>query len=197
MTALDEAHDRRAAADRRAVRALRRQARDEQGRAVPAAARRRRRASAGRSSSSATGRCAAQLEAEARARGVDVRVLGLAAIATEVLAWMRHAALLAFPSYGPESLSRVLIEAVGARRADRRDGHRRHARHRRSPASRDCSRPIPRRSRAIWRGSPQTSGCAARSAPRRATDAHHRFAAPSVVERVEQVYRGLLRPRAA
>jgi len=29
----------------------------------------------------------------------------------ETLAWMRHAAVLAFPSYGPESLSRVLIEA--------------------------------------------------------------------------------------
>lgn len=29
----------------------------------------------------------------------------------EALRWMRHAALLAFPSHGPESLSRVLIEA--------------------------------------------------------------------------------------
>ena len=28
-------------------------------------------------------------------------------------------------------------------------------------------------------------------------DAHHRFATPSVVSRVEQVYRGLLRPLAA
>ena len=50
----------------------------------------------------------------------------------EVWAWMRHATLLAFPSYGPESLSRVLIEARGARRADCRDGHGRHARHHRS-----------------------------------------------------------------
>ena len=29
----------------------------------------------------------------------------------DTLRWMRHAALLAFPSHGPESLSRVLIEA--------------------------------------------------------------------------------------
>src|SRR5690606_28081605 len=30
----------------------------------------------------------------------------------DVWAWMQHARLLAFPSYGPESLSRVLIEAA-------------------------------------------------------------------------------------
>lgn len=53
----------------------------------------------------------AALEADARARGLDLRVLGWRD-RTDVWAWMRHATLLAFPSYGPESLSRVLIEAA-------------------------------------------------------------------------------------
>jgi glycosyltransferase involved in cell wall biosynthesis len=47
---------------------------------------------------------------EAAASGLDVRMLGWIE-RDETLAWMRHAAILAFPSYGPESLSRVLIEA--------------------------------------------------------------------------------------
>jgi glycogen synthase len=54
----------------------------------------------------------ATFEAEARSRGIDVRLLGWLS-RTDTLAWMRHASLLAFPSYGPESLSRVLLEAAG------------------------------------------------------------------------------------
>ena len=50
------------------------------------------------------------LEAEARQRGREVKWLGWRD-RTEVLAAMRSATMLAFPSYGPESLSRVLIEA--------------------------------------------------------------------------------------
>ena len=74
--------------------------------------RRRTPASPGRSSSSATARCARRLEAEARrARRRPCAMLGWL-IARRGLAWMRHATLLAFPSYGPESLSRVLIEAA-------------------------------------------------------------------------------------
>lgn len=53
----------------------------------------------------------ASLEADAAARGIDLRVLGWRT-REEVWAWMRHATMLAFPSYGPESLSRVLIEAA-------------------------------------------------------------------------------------
>ncbi len=53
----------------------------------------------------------AALETDARARGVDLRVLGWLD-RSAVWAWMRHATLLAFPSYGPESLSRVLLEAA-------------------------------------------------------------------------------------
>jgi len=52
----------------------------------------------------------ATLEADAAKRGRVVRWLGWRDRA-EVLALMRRATMLAFPSYGPESLSRVLIEA--------------------------------------------------------------------------------------
>ena len=51
-----------------------------------------------------------QLEADARRRGRDVRWMGWRD-RSEVLNAMRAATVLAFPSYGPESLSRVLIEA--------------------------------------------------------------------------------------
>jgi glycosyltransferase involved in cell wall biosynthesis len=54
----------------------------------------------------------AALEAEARATGLDVRFTGwLERDAT--LAHVAHAAALVFPSHGPESLSRVLLEAGG------------------------------------------------------------------------------------
>ncbi|NQW03739.1 MAG: glycosyltransferase family 4 protein [Acidobacteria bacterium] len=51
-----------------------------------------------------------QLEADATRRGRKTRWLGWRDRA-EVLTAMRGATMLAFPSYGPESLSRVLIEA--------------------------------------------------------------------------------------
>jgi glycosyltransferase involved in cell wall biosynthesis len=51
-----------------------------------------------------------QIEAEARRVGRDVRVTGWLG-RDEALAWLAHASLLVFPSYGPESLSRVLLEA--------------------------------------------------------------------------------------
>jgi glycosyltransferase involved in cell wall biosynthesis len=50
------------------------------------------------------------LEAAARSSGRDVRFLGW--IDQEgIVAWLAHAAMLIFPSRGPESLSRVLLEA--------------------------------------------------------------------------------------
>src|SRR5690606_23005500 len=52
-----------------------------------------------------------EFEARARQMQLDVRVLGWRD-RSEVWTWMQHAAILAFPSYGPESLSRVLIEAA-------------------------------------------------------------------------------------
>ena len=58
------------------------------------------------------GRLRGELEQRAgRDPAVDLRVQGWLP-RDEVLAWMRHAALLVFPSKGPESLSRVLLEAA-------------------------------------------------------------------------------------
>jgi glycogen synthase len=51
------------------------------------------------------------IEAAARSAGRDVRVLGWQPRET-ALAWLAGASLLIFPSYGPESLSRVLLEAA-------------------------------------------------------------------------------------
>ena len=62
------------------------------------------------------GRLRADLEQQAAAHGdaIDLRIQGWLP-RDQVLAWMRHASLLVFPSKGPESLSRVLLEgaAVG------------------------------------------------------------------------------------
>jgi glycosyltransferase involved in cell wall biosynthesis len=53
----------------------------------------------------------ASIEADARARGVPLRIAGW--LPREVtLQWLAGAALLLFPSRGPESLSRVLVEAA-------------------------------------------------------------------------------------
>ena len=52
-----------------------------------------------------------QMEAEARRLGRDVRFTGWLA-RDEALAWLAHASVLVFPSYGPESLSRVLLESA-------------------------------------------------------------------------------------
>ena len=55
----------------------------------------------------------AALEAEARQTGGDVRFTGWLE-SEEAMRWLAHAAILIFPSRGPESLSRVLIEASAA-----------------------------------------------------------------------------------
>lgn len=52
----------------------------------------------------------AALEAEAGAHGQDVRFTGWLD-REAALGWMAHASVLVFPSHGPESLSRVLLEA--------------------------------------------------------------------------------------
>jgi glycogen synthase len=51
-----------------------------------------------------------RLEEYARASGRDIRFLGWRP-REDALGWLRHAELLVFPSHGPESLSRVLLEA--------------------------------------------------------------------------------------
>jgi len=52
----------------------------------------------------------AAIEAEARRSGRDVRFVGWVD-QQQTTAWLAHASLLIFPSRGPESLSRVLLEA--------------------------------------------------------------------------------------
>jgi glycogen synthase len=51
------------------------------------------------------------IEADARAAGLEVRVTGWLR-REDALRWVGHAAALVFPSRGPESLSRVLLEAA-------------------------------------------------------------------------------------
>lgn len=51
-----------------------------------------------------------RVEAQARDAGVDARLRGWLP-REEALGWVRHATALVFPSRGPESLSRVLLEA--------------------------------------------------------------------------------------
>jgi glycosyltransferase involved in cell wall biosynthesis len=57
------------------------------------------------------GRERSAMEADARRLSRDVRFFGWLD-RPRVMAWLAHASLLVFPSYGPESLSRVLLEAA-------------------------------------------------------------------------------------
>ncbi len=135
------------------------------------------------------------LEAEARERGIALQVLGWIG-REDTWAWMRHASMLAFPSYGPESLSRVLIEAAGLGvpiAAMDTGGTRDILKHGETALlssdaagfSQDLARLFAdERLRAAL-------GAAAR------IDARAKFSADSVVDRVEQVYRSLLLPEAA
>jgi glycosyltransferase involved in cell wall biosynthesis len=52
----------------------------------------------------------AEAEAAAKASGRDVRFTGWLS-REDALSWLAHASMLLFPSHGPESLSRVLLEA--------------------------------------------------------------------------------------
>jgi len=137
----------------------------------------------------------AQLEADARAAGISLRVLGWLDRA-DALVWMRHATVLAFPSYGPESLSRVLIEAaaMGTPIAAMDTGGTRDIL---EPGVTGLVSKTPEEfSRDLARLTTDERLRAALAAAARA-DVRVRFAASSVVERVEQVYRGLLTPEAA
>jgi glycosyltransferase involved in cell wall biosynthesis len=137
----------------------------------------------------------ASLEAEARDAGITLRVLGWLP-RSETVIWIRHASLLAFPSYGPESLSRVLMEAsaLGVPIAAMDTG-----------GTRDIVHPgLTGLLSADAASFAQDLGRLFRDARLRESlgaqarvEAHARFSAASVVERVEQVYRGLLMPRAA
>ncbi len=68
------------------------------------------RASIGRSSIAGDGPERAAIEQDAARSGRDIRLVGWVDQASAA-AWMAHASMLVFPSRGPESLSRVLLEA--------------------------------------------------------------------------------------
>jgi glycosyltransferase involved in cell wall biosynthesis len=137
----------------------------------------------------------ATFEAEARERGIRVEMLGWAP-REQTLAWMRHAEILAFPSYGPESLSRVLIEAsaLGVPIAAMDTGGTRDIVH--AGLTGLLSTDSAGLARDLARLSADDRLRASLGAQAR-IEARSRFAAASVVERIEQVYRSLLEPRAA
>jgi len=137
----------------------------------------------------------ADLQAEAGRRGMDVRCLGWRH-REEVWRWMRHARLLAFPSYGPESLSRVLIEAAALAvpiAAMHTGGTGDIVEH--GVSGLLSADPAGFAADLARLAGDERLGAALGAQAR--TRAHERFAAPSVIERIEQVYRGLLQPRAA
>ena len=136
-----------------------------------------------------------RLAAEGREAGIDVRELGWLP-RHEVWTWMRHAGLLAFPSYGPESLSRVLIEAaaLGVPIAAMDTGGTRDILHAGTTGLLSSEPQEFARDLARLAGDERlraSLGAAARA------DVRVRFASTSVVEQVEQVYRSLLQPTAA
>lgn len=127
--------------------------------------------------------------------GVEVRELGWIG-REETWAWMRHASMLAFPSYGPESLSRVLIEAsaLGVPIAAMDTG-----------GTRDIIKPgvtglLSADPEGLARDLARLAGDerlrAALGAAAR-VEVRARFSTESVADRVEQVYRSLLLPEAA
>jgi glycosyltransferase involved in cell wall biosynthesis len=136
-----------------------------------------------------------RLMADAKARGLDVRFAGWQD-RTNVWAWMRHARLLAFPSYGPESLSRVLIEAaaLGVPIAAMATGGTRDILHHGVTGLLSTDVETFGRHLAALGSDERLRRALGHAAE---LDVRSRFSAASVVERVEQVYRSLLAPRAA
>jgi glycosyltransferase involved in cell wall biosynthesis len=104
---------------------------------------------------------------------------------------MRHATLLAFPSYGPESLSRVLIEsaALGVPIVAMDTGGTTDIlQHRVTGLIASGPEAFARELATLAQDAALGSalGAAAKA------DVHARFSAPLVVERIEQIYAGLL-----
>jgi glycosyltransferase involved in cell wall biosynthesis len=135
------------------------------------------------------------IAAQARAKQLDVRLLGWQS-RDEVWALMRHATVLAFPSYGPESLSRVLIEAaaLGTPIAAMDTGGTRDIIQHRVSGLLSSDGDGFARDLAELVADERLRHALGHAAE---LDVHSRFSAPSVVERVEQVYRQLLAPEAA
>jgi glycosyltransferase involved in cell wall biosynthesis len=137
----------------------------------------------------------AALEAEAKQRQIDVRLLGWLG-RTEALSWMRHATMLAFPSYGPESLSRVLLEAagLGVPIAAMDTGGTRDILHAESTGLLSTDVESFARDLARLAADPALRASLGQAAR---LDVHVRFNASTVVEQIERVYRSLLLPQAA
>ena len=136
-----------------------------------------------------------ELERDARARGIDLRLLGWLS-RTDTLTWMRHATMLAFPSYGPESLSRVLLEAAGLGvpiAAMETGGTRDILQHGVTALLSTGVEAFAADLKRLAADERLRSelGAAARD------DVHTRFNTTTVVEQIERVYRSLLLPRAA
>jgi glycosyltransferase involved in cell wall biosynthesis len=114
----------------------------------------------------------------------------------KTLSWMRHATMLAFPSYGPESLSRVLLEAaaLGVPIAAMQTG-----------GTTDILQPgrTALLSTTVEQFSRDLASLAADQRLRldlgaaARADIRARFNAPVIVEQIEQVYRSLILPSAA
>jgi glycosyltransferase involved in cell wall biosynthesis len=135
-----------------------------------------------------------RLESEAARSGQDIRVLGWVD-RDRTAALLTHASMLIFPSRGPESLSRVLIEAsaLGVPIAAMNTGGTADIvaageSGLLSNTPRDLSRDVRR-----LRTEPDLRQQLAAGARRRAEE---RFDAPAVVARVEALYRELLERRA-
>jgi glycosyltransferase involved in cell wall biosynthesis len=135
------------------------------------------------------------LEAEARDRNVDIRLLGWLG-RTDALTWMRHAEMLAFPSYGPESLSRVLLEAaaLGVPIAAMETGGtgdilRSGTTALLSKTTDDFADDLARLA--------GDEALRAQLASAARVDVHARFSASTIIEQIERVYRSLLTPQAA
>lgn len=132
----------------------------------------------------------AALEADAARSSRDIRFLGWLD-RDDTIAWLRHASILIFPSRGPESLSRVLIEAsaLGVPIAAMNTGGTpdiiKHEVTGLLSNTPDALADDVRRMRA-------DEGLRARLAAGAAAHAERTFDARSVVERVESVYMSLV-----
>jgi len=139
------------------------------------------------------GRLRGSLEASAGAAGVDLRVQGWLP-RDQVLGWMRHTALLVFPSHGPESLSRVLLEAAALGvpiAAMNTGGTKDIVMHEQTGLLSDSAQGL---ARDVARLS-SDQALAARMGEAARQHVERTFDAPAVIARVEQVYRDVVARR--
>ena len=134
-----------------------------------------------------------EVAAEAARSNVDVRFQGWLP-RVEALRWLKHASVLVFPSHGPESLSRVLLEAavLGVPTAAMDTGGTRDiVKHEEtgllSKTSEDLGDDVRRLSEDHALRHRLSEGARDR--------VERRFAAPVVVDRIEALYRNVVKRR--